>query len=117
METPTPLHLPTIERRHIATLGCMLCGDTAGTLHASTWPAPSLAEFHPQDGAPVAMISWRRLRCPRCGGGLIPQDVESVVVRIEPPATFEDDLPRRGRPPKWLVRARLAAIENLSKAG
>src|SRR5436305_806561 len=56
----------------------------------------------------VGMIdAWQtsRLRCPRCGGSVYVDQVEIVERRIEP-VEWEDDGPRRGRPPKWLVEQR-----------
>lgn len=82
---------PTIRTFVLADLKCYMCGALAGSIErerGSTVPA---------------MAS--RVRCPRCGGSVYVDQVEIVDRRIEP-IEWEDDGPRRGRPPKWLVDQR-----------
>jgi hypothetical protein len=55
----------------------------------------------------VQVSDWRRLRCASCGGNSYPEEVRTA--RVYPPVRWDDDdRPRRGRPPKWLVEARKA---------
>jgi hypothetical protein len=43
-----------------------------------------------------------------CGGNLYPDEIKTR--RVYPPLSREElDVPRRGRPPNWLVAQRLAA--------
>jgi hypothetical protein len=82
---------PEIRTFVLVDLKCYLCGAAAGSIErerGSTVPA---------------MTS--RLRCSRCGGSLYVDQVEIVDRRIEP-LEWEDEGPRRGRPPKWLVEQR-----------
>src|SRR2546430_3256953 len=97
---------PSIRTFVLADLKCYMCGATAGSIERerdSTTPRVAIAH-----GGRVRTIgSWEtsRLRCPRCGGSVYIDQVEIVDRRIEP-LEWEDEGPRRGRPPKWLVEQR-----------
>lgn len=97
---------PTIRTFVLADLKCYMCGATAGQIErerGSTVPTVAL-----ERGGNVGVIeSWEtsRLRCPRCGGSVYIDQVEIVDRRIEP-IEWDDEGPRRGRPPKWLVEQR-----------
>jgi len=82
---------PIIRTYVLADLKCYLCGATAGSLEH-------------ERGAKTS-VDMSRVRCPRCGGSVYLDQVEIVDRRIEP-LEWEDDGPRRGRPPKWLVEQR-----------
>ncbi len=97
---------PMIRTFVLADLKCYMCGATAGSIEreqGSTMPTVAI-----QRGGTVGTIgAWEtsRLRCPRCGGSVYVDQVEIVDRRIEP-VEWDDEGPRRGRPPKWLVEQR-----------
>jgi hypothetical protein len=97
---------PEIRTFVLADLKCYMCGAAVGSIErerGSSVPTVAL-----QRGGKVGLIgAWEtsRLRCPRCGGSVYVDQVEIVDRRIEP-VEWEDEGPRRGRPPKWLVEQR-----------
>jgi len=97
---------PQIRTFVLADLKCYMCGAAVGSIErerGSSVPTVAL-----QRGGQVGLIgAWEtsRLRCPRCGGSVYVDQVEIVDRRIEP-VEWEDEGPRRGRPPKWLVEQR-----------
>jgi DNA-directed RNA polymerase subunit RPC12/RpoP len=97
---------PTIRTYLLADLKCYMCGATAGSIEAERGKRQPTVEL--QRGGRVGTIgAWQatRLRCPRCGGSVYVDQVEIVDRRTEP-LEWDDDGPRRGRPPKWLVEQR-----------
>jgi hypothetical protein len=97
---------PTVRTFVLADLKCYMCGATAGSLErerGSTAPQVAIE----RGGNVGSIVAWEtsRLRCPRCGGSVYVDQVEIVDRRTEP-VEWEDDGPRRGRPPKWLVEQR-----------
>src|ERR1700738_6934 len=97
---------PSIRTFVLADLKCYMCGATAGSIErerGSSTPRVAIERA----GSVRSMGSWgtSRLRCPRCGASLYADQVESVARRTEP-LEWEDEGPRRGRPPKWLVEQR-----------
>jgi DNA-directed RNA polymerase subunit RPC12/RpoP len=97
---------PTIRTFVLADLKCYMCGATAGSIERER--GSKLPTVAIQRGERVGeIIAWEasRLRCPRCGGSVYVDQVEIVDRRIEP-LEWEDEGPRRGRPPKWLVEQR-----------
>jgi hypothetical protein len=97
---------PTVRTFVLADLKCYMCGATAGSLErerGSTTPQVAIERA----GRVGSIVAWEtsRLRCPRCGGSVYVDQVEIVDRRTEP-VEWEDDGPRRGRPPKWLVEQR-----------
>ena len=97
---------PEIRTFVLADLKCYMCGAAVGSIErerASSVPTVALE----RDGQVGLIGAWEtsRLRCPRCGGSVYVDQVEIVDRRIEP-VEWEDDGPRRGRPPKWLVEQR-----------
>jgi hypothetical protein len=115
---------PIVHTFVLADLKCYMCGASAGSIQrerGSTAPRVAIERA----GNVGTMIAWEtsRLRCPRCGGSVYIDTVEIVDRRTEP-VEWEDDGPRRGRPPKWLVEQRrrkrerdLASEHPLDKAG
>jgi hypothetical protein len=81
---------PVIRTFVLADLKCFMCGATAGSIEC-------------ERGSPRPQVANQR--CPRCGGSVYIDQVEIVDRRTEP-VEWEDDGPRRGRPPKWLVEQR-----------
>ena len=105
-ETVCSQMLPTIRTYILADLKCYMCGATAGSIERERGSTAATVSL--QQGSQVGVIAaseTRRLRCPRCGGSLYVDQVEIVDRRIEP-VEWEDEGPRRGRPPKWLVEQR-----------
>jgi hypothetical protein len=89
-------------------LRCLLCARVLGSVEADGWPPAGPVLFRAEGGQQVVHVAdWRRLRCGSCGGGGYPDEVRTA--RVYPPVRWgDDDRPRRGRPPKWLVDARKA---------
>lgn len=97
---------PIIRTFVLADLKCYMCGASAGSLEREQ--GSKAGRMAIQRGELVGTIGvWdtSRLRCPRCGGSIYVDQVEIVDRRTEP-MDWEDDGPRRGRPPKWLVEQR-----------
>ncbi|MBV9169596.1 MAG: hypothetical protein JOZ81_05885 [Chloroflexi bacterium] len=95
--------------KYIAELQCFLCGTAVGSFEADRKPLPSYGVWHPGDGSAAQRVAdWRQLRCTRCGGALYAESIEAIAE----PETDEElrrEMPRRGRPPKWLVEQRRRA--------
>jgi hypothetical protein len=81
---------PVIRTFVLADLKCLMCGATVG-------------EIERERGSRIPRVDIQR--CPRCGGSVYVDQVEIVLRRTEP-LEWEDEGPRRGRPPKWLVEQR-----------
>jgi hypothetical protein len=107
-ERPKPARVATY---FVVELGCILCSRHVGTFRSATWPAPLAALIVRPGLAPMPVDDWRQVRCEHCGGSVLPSEIERRTVRIESRIDWEEDKPRRGRPPKWLAeqRARAAA--------
>ncbi len=89
-----------------AELQCFLCGSLAGSIETDRKPLPPYGVWHPAGGGRSRRIAdWRSLRCPRCGGALYAESIEAVV-RHDDADELRREVPRRGRPPKWLVEER-----------
>ena len=97
---------PTIRTYMLVDLKCYMCGAIAGSIEREQGAATPRVSL--ERGGNVGTIeAWQtsRLRCPRCGGSVYVDHVEIVDRRIEP-LDWEEEGPRRGRPPKWLVEQR-----------
>ena len=91
-------------------LACLLCGRALGTLQIRQWPSRGPGTLRPIGPTPACQLAdWCRLRCLVCGGNIYPDEVEAV--RVYPPVQWENERPRRGRPPKWLSEQRRAAAQ------
>lgn len=91
---------------YLAELQCFLCGTSAGSIETDRKPLPAHGIWHPAGGGKAQPIAdWRQLRCQRCGGALLAESIEAVV-RHEDNEELRREIPRRGRPPKWLVEQR-----------
>jgi hypothetical protein len=97
---------PTIRTFLLADLTCYLCGASAGSIeHEQGSTAARVPIQRGGRSGTIGVYDTSRLRCPRCGGSVYVDSVEVVDRRYEP-IEWEDDGPRRGRPPKWLVEQR-----------
>lgn len=91
---------------YVAELQCFLCGSTAGTLESDRKPLPPSGIWNPATGGPRQRVGdWRQLRCSRCGGALFAESIDALV-RHDDTEDPRREIPRRGRPPKWLVEER-----------
>jgi hypothetical protein len=90
-------------------LGCLLCGRTIGTFETRRWPWFGPVVLHRPCGEPaMSAENWSRLRCTTCGGNVYADEVRTA--KLYPSVSLDDlELPRRGRPPRWLVAQRQAA--------
>ena len=117
--SPNPaatLAQPTLVTYLVGELVCHLCGTTAGTIQSEQQPLPRTVKFTAAGSdKQVVVLDWRRLRCARCGGGLFVEDLDTVRQRIEPKNIWDDERPRRGRPPKWLVEQRRREREEFER--
>ena len=90
----------------LAELQCFLCGSLAGSIESDRTPLPANGVWHPAGGgAAVPVTDWRQMRCNRCGGALFAESVDAVILR-DGSEELRREVPRRGRPPKWLVEER-----------
>ena len=97
---------PIVRTFLLADLKCYLCGASAGSIEREQ--GSTSARVALERAGRTSMIGiWNtsRLRCPRCGGSVYVDQVEVIDRRFEP-LEWEDEGPRRGRPPKWLVEQR-----------
>ena len=97
---------PIIRTFVLADLKCYMCGAPAGSIQREQGDATPRVAI--ERGGKIGLIdAWQtsRLRCPRCGGSVYIDQIEIVDRRTEP-LEWEDEGPRRGRPPKWLVEQR-----------
>ena len=97
---------------YLAELQCFLCGSLAGAIESDHTPLPTNGVWHPAEGgSPVEVADWRQMRCNRCGGALFAESVDAVV-RHDESEELHREVPRRGRPPKWLVEERRRKVDS-----
>jgi hypothetical protein len=97
---------------YLAELQCFLCGSLAGSIESDRKPLPAYGVWHPAGGGRAERVAdWRQLRCNRCGGALLAESIEAVI-RNDDSEELRREIPRRGRPPKWLVEERRRARES-----
>ncbi len=114
--TPAAHTQPILQVSYVGDLVCHLCGRPAGVVQSDRQPMPSAVRFTAiGSDHSVTVLDWRRLRCSTCGGTLLLDDVEEIRRRVEPVNVFEEERPRRGRPPKWLVEQRRRERELLEQ--
>lgn len=102
---------PQPRTAYVAELQCFLCGSTAGSVESDRNPPRPDGIWQPAGDAPRQVVSdWRQIRCPRCAGALFVESVEAVV-HYDDAEQLRREVPRRGRPPKWLVQERLRKSE------
>lgn len=112
-ETPQSVPMPRpYVRLFSIELWCLACGSEVGVLRTNRWPLFGPFLFQ-QDGTErhIPIADWTQLRCVSCSGSPYIDGVRSR--RVYPRLRPEDlDVPKRGRPPKWLVAQRQAAGSN-----
>jgi hypothetical protein len=97
---------------YVAELQCFLCGTLAGSIECDRTPLPAHGLWHPADGGqPEPVADWRQMRCTRCGGAIFAESIEAVF-RHDDSEELQRQVPRRGRPPKWLVEERRRARDS-----
>ncbi|MFN0071365.1 MAG: hypothetical protein ACKVVP_07745 [Chloroflexota bacterium] len=91
-----------------ADVKCFHCGQMVGVTRQNKEPAPARSTFIAAGSTvEVTLKRLASLHCPRCGG---PSYVDEFQTRYEfPPIEFNDEAPRRGRPPKRLLEMRQGA--------
>jgi hypothetical protein len=96
----------TSRTAYTAELQCFLCGSLAGSIETDRKPLPPNGVWHPAGGGHAQRVSdWRQLRCRRCGGALFAESIEALP-QHDDSEELRREVPRRGRPPKWLVEQR-----------
>jgi len=104
----TELPSPTTATRKtttvfVADITCILCSREIGTAVAPNWPPVISVLVQLEGSAVLRRIALDRLRCPDCGGNSAPSEVTTRLLRHERPIDWQEEQPRRGRPPRWLV--------------
>ncbi len=95
----------------VADLKCYMCGGVSGSIESEQSLTGAGAIVRPvlfrktAHEQPVQIISWKHLRCDRCGGPLF-LDEQDLVTRRYEEYNWLDERPRRGRPPKRLIEER-----------
>lgn len=112
-ELPSPPPSTTTRKTttvFVADITCILCSRGIGTAVAPNWP-PVISVLIQLEGSHVLRrIALEWLRCPDCGGNSAPSEVTTRLFRHEHPIDWQQEQPRRGRPPKWLVAQRTAGV-------
>jgi hypothetical protein len=103
---------PAYVRVFVVEMKCLACGREAGFIASNRWPTFGRVLFQSAGAPSVQTVpEWSRLRCALCRGYLYADAITSK--RVYPSLSREDlDVPRRGRPPKWLVVQRQDAHED-----
>jgi hypothetical protein len=93
---------------YVVDLCCLPCGRTIGSFETRRWPWFGPVVLNPPGGQPaISIATWSQLRCQTCNGNVYVDEVRPT--KLYPSLALDDlDLPRRGRPPKWLVEQRQA---------
>jgi hypothetical protein len=106
------LNQPAYVRVFVVEMKCLACGREAGLIASNWWPTFSRVLFQATGAHSVqAVPDWSQLGCAICCGYLYADAITSK--RVYAPLSRDDlDVPRRGRPPKWLVVQRQAAHED-----
>jgi len=92
----------------VADITCILCSREIGIAVAPNWPPVISVLVQLEGSAVLRRIALDRLRCPDCGGNSAPSEVTTRLLRHERPIDWQEEQPRRGRPPRWLVAQRTA---------
>jgi hypothetical protein len=111
-ETHDPSHSSSRSVRRISRItvefGCLMCSRDFGVLVCTSLPVCGTITIHQPGGfrVEITVDQLRLLRCPACGGSILPTEIIREEVRVERRIDWSEDRPRRGRPPKWLVEQR-----------
>jgi len=92
----------------VADITCLLCSRLIGTAVDPHWPPVCSVLIQLEGSGVLRRIALDRLRCPDCGGNTVPTEVTTRLLRHERPIDWQQEQPRRGRPPRWLVAQRTA---------
>lgn len=114
--TAPAVQTPQPRVTYFADLSCLLCGSTVGTIEGDSPAIAPRSRFRvPGERTWTDIADWRRIRCNRCGGAALVEEVRPMVQYPEPAGEDAEDKPRRGRPPKWLVEQRRAQAEAMAR--
>ena len=99
---------------YVVELCCLACGRDSGVLESRVWPWAGPVLLRPSDGqVAMTVCDWSRLRCAVCNGNVYAYADEVRIRRVYHALSPDElDLPRRGRPPKWLVARRRASLQH-----
>ena len=88
--------------------GCLMCSRDFGIVVCTSLPVCGTVTIHQPGGLriEIAVGQLRFLRCPTCGGSILPTEIIREEVRVERRIDWSEERPKRGRPPKWLVEQR-----------
>jgi hypothetical protein len=92
-----------------AEIACLMCSRTVGIAVDTRWPPVSAVLFRVEGSTLFRRIPLHQLRCWECGGNTAPAEVSIRTLRREDPLDWQNEIPHRGRPPRWLVEQRRAA--------
>jgi hypothetical protein len=100
---------PSFVRVYLVELRCLACGRDIGVLETHVWPTARPVLIRVDRGERAQTVpDWTRLGCVVCNGNAVVEEISSM--RVYPALSPEElDVPRRGRPPAWLVAQRRAA--------
>jgi hypothetical protein len=94
----------------VAEITCILCAREVGIAVDTRWPPAGTVLIQMEGSTVLRRVELRRLRCPDCGGNTSTDEVTTRLLRRERTIDWRnEERPRRGRPPKWLVEQRKAA--------
>lgn len=97
---------PAVRTYLVADVKCYLCGSISGAIESDRQPMPRSVLFRPAGATQsLPVLDWRQLRCERCHGPVFLDDADVITRRTEH-VDWNEDRPRRGRPPKRLVEER-----------
>ena len=92
----------------VADITCVMCSRFVGTAIDTRWPPVNTVLIQLEGSTVLQRIELDRLRCPECAGNTAPTEVTTRLLRRERPIDAQEEKPRRGRPPRWLVAQRAA---------
>jgi len=114
--TSKPVSSRTVRKvpRITVEFGCLMCSRDFGILVCTNLPLCGAVTIQQPGGFRIQMAvdQLRSLRCPSCGGSVLPTEITREEVRVERRIDWSRERPRRGRPPKWFVEQRLQNGQN-----
>jgi hypothetical protein len=99
---------PGYARVFLVEVKCLACGREAGRIASRRLPSLGPVLFRATGTDSVQTVpDWSRMHCAACGGNLYADAV--ATRRLYSPVSREElEVPRRGRPPNWLIAQRQA---------